>query len=80
MNSNTVVPTDKNLSENDPTKKLYGVVIGTASRDGTITRGRLIKFDDRELWLEKITGDVVMIARPCIDRIWISKDCQKVSQ
>lgn len=80
MDTNTVIPTDKNLSENDPTKKLYGVVIGTATSDGMITRGRLIKCDDREMWLEKITGDVIMIARPCIDRIWISKDCRAVSQ
>jgi hypothetical protein len=65
------------LQTDDLTKSLYGKVIGTVGKDGMVIRGRLIKADDRELWLQKVSGDVVMLSRSGIDRIWISRDCQK---
>lgn len=75
---NNTIPTDKKVSQNhsisDPIEKLSGKVIGTATTDNMTIRGRLIKFDDRELWLEKMSGDIVMIARAGVDRIWISAD------
>lgn len=80
MDTTTTQSSNINPSDFDPIKKLYGIVIGTATKDGMTIRGRLIKCDGGELWLEKITGEVVMIARSGIDRIWISRDCQKVSQ
>jgi hypothetical protein len=75
MDTIKIQPTNKKLSENDPLKTLCGMVIGTSTIDGIITRGRLIKCDDRELWLEKFNEDVVMIARAAITNIWVSRDC-----
>jgi hypothetical protein len=78
---NTITSTDKNLLQTDiakdPIKSLAGKVIGTATKDNMTIRGRLIKCDDNEIWLEKISGDIVMIARTDITRIWISRDCSK---
>ena len=74
------ISTDKNLSQIDPIESLANHVIGTATADGMIIRGRLIKFDERVIWLEKMSGDVVMIARAGIERIWRSHDCKRDSQ
>ncbi len=73
---NTISTNDINISD-DPIKTLSGKVIGTITNDNMVIRGRLIKYDQNELWLEKISGDIVMIARSDITRIWISRDCTK---
>lgn len=81
---NNTISTDKKVSQNssidDPIEKLSGKVIGTATTDNMTIRGRLIKFDDRVLWLEKMSGDIVMISRAGIDRIWISADHRRSGQ
>lgn len=68
----------KELSQTDidPIKPFLGKVIGIATNDGFTIRGRLIKFDFRVLWLEKMSGDTVMIGRSGIDRLWLSRDCK----
>ena len=59
----------------DPIGALLGKVIGISCKDGFVIRGRLIKADDSEIWLEKISGNIVMVSRPSITNIWVSRDC-----
>jgi hypothetical protein len=70
----------KNVAEIEPLEKLSNVVVGIATNDGFTIRGRLIKFTARELWLEKMSGDAVMIARTDINRLWRSHDCRRGSK
>jgi hypothetical protein len=59
----------------DPIETLLGIVIGISCKDGLVIRGRLIKADDSEIWLEKISGNVAMVSRAAITNIWVSRDC-----
>jgi hypothetical protein len=72
----TVSSTDISVSEiSDPIGTLLGKVIGILCKDGLVVRGRLIKADDSEIWLEKISGNIAMVARASISNIWVSRDC-----
>jgi hypothetical protein len=68
--------TDLNLSGIDPIKTFLNCVIGIATSDGLTIRGRLIKVDDKVIWLEKISGDACMIARDDIKRLWRTREVQ----
>lgn len=59
---------------NDPLATLLNTVIAVTDRDGLTIRGRLIKIDDKVIWLEKISGDACMIARDDIRRLWRSRE------
>lgn len=74
---NIICATHKNLSEIDPIKTLLNTVIGLNTSDGLTVRGRLIKFDERVVWLQKMRGDTAMVARTDINRIWRSRDCKQ---
>ena len=76
MNNNTVSSGDINVSRKcDPIGTLVGIVIGLLCKDGLVVRGRLIKADDNEIWLEKISGNIAMVSRASISNIWVSRDC-----
>jgi len=60
----------------DPFESILNTVIGISTSDGMTIRGRLVKFDDRVVWLHKMSDEVVMIARDDIRRLWQSRDCR----
>jgi len=64
---------------NDPVKNLIGKVIGVTTSDGLTLRGRLVNVSDHEIWLEKLGGNLTMVLRAEITRIWVTAD-RKVSQ
>lgn len=66
---------DLSVSE-DPLATFLNTVIGITASDGMTIRGRLIKVDDKVIWLHKMSGDMVMIARNDIKRLWQSRDCR----
>ena len=70
---NTTTLSDINLSE-DPLKTLLNTVIGLNTGDGATIRGRLIKFDDNVIWLEKRYRALAMVARRSILRLWVAPD------
>jgi hypothetical protein len=66
---------DINVSR-DPLATLLNTVIGITATDGMTIRGRLIKINEKVIWLEKMSGDACMISRDDIKRLWRSRDCQ----
>ena len=73
-----VASSDINVSQIcDPIGTLLGKVIGISCKDGLVIRGRIIKADDSEIWLEKISGNISMVARAAISNIWVSRDCTR---
>jgi hypothetical protein len=72
MNNSTTI--DKSI---DPLETLSNTVIGIATSDGLTIRGRLINFDERVIWLQKMSDDLIMVKRADIERLWRSRDCRR---
>lgn len=67
-----------NMSVENPIERFRGKVLGILAPDGRILRGRLINYDATVLWVEKRNGDLVMVRRDSIVRLWESKDLKRV--
>ena len=63
----------------DPLESFLNTVIGIATSDNRTIRGRLIKFDERVIWLHKMDDRKLMVARDDIRRLWQSRDCKQAA-